>query len=66
MIAAGHQRCSRRRTERRDVEVRVAEAGTREFVYRGRRNLGSIAAEIRPSGVIEDDEQYIRRMWYFA
>ena len=61
VVAAGEQRRARRRAERRDVEVVVADALPGERVHRRRRDLGAVAAEAAEADVVVEDDDDVRR-----
>ena len=61
MIAAGQHAGTRRRTERGRVHVVEQEAILRELVDVRRRDRRAVAAELAKSGVVDDDEEHVRR-----
>ena len=62
VVAAGEQRGPGGRAQRRDVEVREAQATGGEAVDVGRREVGPVAAEVGEAEVVEEDHHDVRGM----
>jgi hypothetical protein len=61
VVAPGEHTSARRGAQRGGVEVRVAQAVRRQPVERGGGDVGTEAAELCESNVVEQDDQHVRR-----
>ena len=61
VVAPGDDARAARRAQRRRVHVVVAQAVGGERVEVRRRDRAAVAAEVAEPGVVEDDEQHVRR-----
>ncbi len=62
VVATGQQRGAGGGAERGDVEIRVLEAPGGEPIDVRRVDLGAVAAEMRESGVVKEDDDDVRRV----
>ena len=66
MIASGDDARARRRTERRRVHVGVTAGRSWPAINIGRVDRRAVTAELSKTGVVDHDEEYIRRAFFRA
>ena len=61
VIAPGQDARTRRRTKRRGVHIVVAQAVGGQAIQVRRGDGAAVAAQLPEAGVVQDDEQHVRR-----